>query len=54
MLGEIRMLEEGDVVIGPRSGDRVPHSAKRVLAVFCLKGYPEDADAIRFADVRVR
>jgi hypothetical protein len=36
VLGQLRVLEEDHVVVGARSGDRVPHELERSLQVVGL------------------
>ena len=50
MLREIRMLEEHEVIVGSRGGDRVPDARQRVVAILRLKADLKDALFIGFAD----
>ena len=44
MLGQVRVLEEDDVVIGARGGDRVPDSLERLLPIVGVKDDIEHTD----------
>jgi len=53
VLGQVRMLEEQDVVVGARGGDRVPDGVQRLLAIERSERDLEDADVVRRADLGV-
>ena len=54
MLAQVRVLEEDDVVVGPREGDRVPDPAQRLLLVVSPQADLEDADVVRLRRFGVR
>src|SRR3954464_941341 len=54
VLGEVGVLEEDDVVVGPRRGDGVPDLIERGLLVVGFDGHLERADLVGLADGRVR
>jgi hypothetical protein len=54
VLGDVGMLEEDDVVVRRRCGDRIPDAVQRVLEVVGLELDLEGADLVGLADGRVR
>jgi hypothetical protein len=53
MFGEIRVLEKREMIVGPRGGDRVPHTCEGVLAVLGLEHDLEDHLVVRCPDLGV-
>jgi L-ascorbate metabolism protein UlaG (beta-lactamase superfamily) len=53
VLGQLGMLEEDDVVIGARGGDRIPHARERVLEVVGLEHDLELADVVGLGNLSV-
>jgi hypothetical protein len=53
VLGQIRVLEEDDVVVRAGGGDRVPHTPERVLQILGLQRDFEDADVVGLAHLRL-
>jgi hypothetical protein len=48
---EFGMLEEDDVVIGTRCGERVPNACQCLLLIVGVQSDLEDPELVRFADL---
>jgi hypothetical protein len=53
VLGEFRVLEKGDVIIGARRGDGIPDALQGLLLIVGSQRDLEDADIIRLGDLGV-
>jgi hypothetical protein len=54
MLGEVRVLEKDDVIVGSRRRDRIPYACEGILEILGLELDVEGPGVIRWPDAGTR